>query len=78
MMAHFFLWHIKIHLGEKAPSITLSQLRIVLGLVLPLRRYEVTDAIELVIWIQKKNHVAYLSHQRKNIAKREKVLQVSL
>ena len=41
MLGHFFLWHIKIRLGKKAPSITLSQLRILIEIVLPLRRYDI-------------------------------------
>ncbi len=37
MLAHFFLWHLKIRLGKKkAPSITLSQPRVLLEVVLPL------------------------------------------
>jgi hypothetical protein len=35
MLAHFFLWHLKIRLGEKAPVITLLQLRFLLEVVLP-------------------------------------------
>ena len=34
MLAHFFLWHLKIKLGKKAPAITLSQLKILLEVVL--------------------------------------------
>ena len=65
MLAHFFLWHLKIRLGEKAPAITLSQLRIVLEVLLPLRELDVLAALELVQWIQAKNHKAYLSHRKK-------------
>ena len=39
MLAHFFLWHLKIRIGKKAPSITLSQLRILLRLLLPMRTH---------------------------------------
>ena len=39
--------------------------------VLPLRHYDINDAVERVAWIQNKNHAAYLSHRRKNIAKRK-------
>ena len=27
MLAHFFLWHVKIRLGKKAPALTLPQMR---------------------------------------------------
>jgi len=47
---------------------------VLLEAVLPLRRYDVNDAIELVVWIQNKNHAAYLSHRWKNITKREQAL----
>jgi SRSO17 transposase len=33
MLAHFFLWHLQIRLGKKAPALTLSQLRSLLGRV---------------------------------------------
>ena len=35
--------------------------------ILHLRRYDVNTAIELVLWIQKKNHSAYLLHRKKII-----------
>jgi SRSO17 transposase len=35
MLAHFFLWHLKICLGKKAPALTASQLRMLLEMVLP-------------------------------------------
>ena len=65
MLAHFFLWHLKIRLGKKAPAITLSQFRILLEIVLLLRRTDIDYAIALVRWIQYKNHLAYLSHRKK-------------
>jgi SRSO17 transposase len=35
MLAHFFLWHVKIRAGEKAPALTGSQVRRLLEVVLP-------------------------------------------
>jgi len=61
-----FLWHLKIKLGGgKAPHITLSQLRILLEVVLPLRVYDIESALLLVEGIQQRNHLAYLSHKRR-------------
>lgn len=49
---------------ERAPAITLPQIRLLLGTVLPLKMYSVQETIELVKWIQEKNHKAYLSHRK--------------
>ena len=65
MLAHFFLWHIKMELKEDAPSITLPQIRLLLKAVLPLKNFSVKEVIELVRWIQVKNHKAYISHRKK-------------
>ena len=37
MLAHCFLWHLKLRLGKKAPALTVSQMRTLLEVVLPLR-----------------------------------------
>ena len=65
ILAHFFLWHLKIRLGKKAPVITLSQLRILPEVILPVRISDIDDVIERVRGIQKRNHAAYLSHKKK-------------
>jgi SRSO17 transposase len=39
MLAHFFLWRLKLRLGKKAPALTVAQLRTILDVVLPLRTY---------------------------------------
>jgi hypothetical protein len=35
LSTRFFLWHLKIRLGEKAPALTVSQVRRLLEVVLP-------------------------------------------
>ena len=65
MLAHFFLWHLKLRLGKKAPALTVSQLRMLLEVILPLRTYMVADALELVGWVQRCNHRAYMSHRKR-------------
>ena len=68
MLAHFFLWHLQIRLGKKAPALTVSQVRALLVVILPLRTYTVADVLELVAWVQRCNHRAYLSHRRRREA----------
>ena len=67
MLAHFFVWHLKIKLGGKSSCLTVSQLRILIGVVLPLRTFDEQTAIELVRWIQLKNYRAYISHKKRKI-----------
>jgi hypothetical protein len=78
MLAHYFLWHLKIRLGKKAPAITPSQLRILLKTVLPLRTFNIDMALWLVDWIQRRNHRAYLSHRRKKKISKNYDVQVSM
>jgi SRSO17 transposase len=68
MLAHFFLWHLKIRLGKKAPALTVSQLRVLLEVVLPKRTFTIEDILALVTWMQRRNHRAYLSHRKRREA----------
>ena len=63
----FFFGTLKSDWGKKTPSITLSQLRVLLEVVLPLRTYDIDGAISLVKRVQEKNHKAYLSHRKKRL-----------
>lgn len=51
--------------GKKAPSITLSQLRMFLKLLLPLKKHNPETMIQEVIGIQARNHRAYRSHRKR-------------
>jgi hypothetical protein len=57
ILAHFFLWHLNIRLGKKAPSITLSQLRALLKAVLPMRVLDIQALLDLLAWIQANSSV---------------------
>ena len=53
-------------IGEKAPSITLSQFKVLLEVVLQLRSYGAGSAIELILLIQKKNFCISFAPKKKN------------
>jgi hypothetical protein len=36
-----------------------------LEVILPLRKLSVDDVLELVAWVQQRNHRAYLSHKKR-------------
>lgn len=65
ILAHFFLWHLKVRLGKKAPALTVSQLRMVLEVVLPLRALTAADILALIALVQRRNHRASLSHSKR-------------
>jgi hypothetical protein len=46
--------------------------------VLPMKIFDAFDLIELVSWIQMKNHRAYLSHRKRKLAIAERIPYVSL
>jgi hypothetical protein len=66
MLAHCFLWHLKLRLGKKAPALTVSQLRTILEVVLPLRRYTIEAVLAFIAWVQQRNHHAYRAHRARH------------
>lgn len=68
MLTHFFLWHLKLRLGKKAPALTVAQLRRLLEVILPLRTATIEEVLAFVIRVQRRNHGAYLAHRKRREA----------
>jgi hypothetical protein len=49
-----------------------------LEVVLPLRTFDVSKALELVRWIQYRNHLAYQSHRKRKVEKMAALSGLSL
>lgn len=68
ILAHFFLWHMRIRLGKKAPSLTISLLRLLIEAILPLKNYDLKATLHLAEDILNRNHASYLSHRKRRNA----------
>jgi hypothetical protein len=67
MLAHFFLWHLQSRLEKKAPALTVSQVRRLLEVVLPLKVFQAEDIVRLVADLQQRHHRAYLAHRKRRL-----------
>jgi hypothetical protein len=53
---------------KNAPSLTLPQVHVLLGSVLPRRAFDAAWALEVVLHWQQRNYAAYLAHRKRRIA----------
>ena len=56
----------------------MSQLRILVEVVLPMKKFTIADSIELIKGIQYRNHLAYISHRKRRMRELARFKQVSL
>lgn len=65
LLSHHFLVRMRLRLGEKAPALTVPQVREILSVVLPRRQFDAEEILELVQYRQQRNYSAYRSHRRR-------------
>ncbi len=71
MLAHHFLVWVRLEWKDRAPALTLNQVRLLLTSVLPRAVFDAQRALFLVRYYQRRNHAAYLSHRKRKLKELE-------
>lgn len=67
ILAHFFLVRLRVRLKDKAPALTLPQVKLLLTGVLPKREFDHEWVLEVLRYRQRRNQAAYISHRKRRL-----------
>jgi SRSO17 transposase len=67
LLSHHFLVRCRVELGETAPALTVSQVRQLLNVVLPQRKFDAETTLKEIQRTQRQNYDAYRSHRKRRL-----------